>query len=61
MKKQESKHNRLYISLQKVEIDPLLGKIKKYYASWFYQLTIGYKAIGIFFKKIRRKKSTKYL
>lgn len=60
MKKQESRKNGLYIPSQKVKIDPLFNKTKKYYTAWFYQLKIGYKAISMFLKKIEVIESAKY-
>ena len=52
-KEQESRKSGFYIPSQKAEIDPLLSKTQKYYASQFYQLKIGHGAIGTFLKRIR--------
>ena len=35
-----------------MQIDPVLGKTKKYYASRFYQLKVGHGAIGTFLNRI---------
>ena len=52
-KERESRKSGFYIPSRKAGIDPLLSKAQKYYASRFYQLKIGYGAIGTFLKRIR--------
>ena len=51
-KEREIRKSGFYVSSSKAEIDPLLGKTKKFYASRFYQLKIGHGAIGTFLKRI---------
>ncbi len=51
-KERESRKSGFYVFSSKAEMDPLLGKAKKVYASRFYQLKVGHGAIGTFFKRI---------
>ena len=51
-KERESQKSGFYIPSQKAEMDLLLSKTKKYYASRFYQLKIGHGAVGTFLKRI---------
>ena len=44
----------------KIEIDPLLGNIKKIYTLCFYQLKIGHWAIGIFLSRMGVAETEKY-
>lgn len=43
-----------------MQIDPLLGKTKKFYAARFYQLKIGHGAIGTFLKRIGATETAEY-
>lgn len=49
---QERWKSGLYVPSPKTQIDPLLGKTKKFYAAQFYQLKIGHGAIATFLKRI---------
>ena len=51
-KERESRKSGFYVPSSKAQIDPLLGKTKKFYASRFYQLKIGHGAIGTFLNRI---------
>ena len=51
-KERESRKSGFYVPSLKAEMDPLLGKTKKFYASRFYQLKTGHAAIGTFFNRI---------
>ena len=51
-KEREGRKRGFYVFSPKAEIDPLLGKSQKFYASRFYQLKAGHGAIGTFLKKI---------
>ena len=46
-KEREGGKSGFYFPCLKTQIDPLLGKTKKFYASRFYQLEIGHGAIGV--------------
>lgn len=51
IEERESRKSGFYVPSLKAEIDPLLGKTKKVYASRFYQLKIGHGPIGTFLKE----------
>ena len=57
LKEREIRKSGFYIASFKAEIDPLLSKTKKYYASRFYQLKIGHGPIGTFLEQIGAAKS----
>ena len=50
----------LYFPSPNMQIDPLLGKTKKFYAAGFYQLKIGHGAIGTFLKRIGATETAEY-
>ena len=56
-KERESRKRGFYVPFSKAEMDPLLGKTKKFYASRFYQLKIGHGAIGMFLNRIEARKT----
>ena len=60
-KKREARRSGFYFPSLKTQIDPLLGKTKKFYASRFYQLKTGHGAIGSFLKMIGIAETAKCL
>ncbi len=48
----ERRKSGFYVSSPKTQIDPLLGKTKKFYAARFYQLKVGHGPIGTFLRRI---------
>lgn len=60
-KKREAQRSGFYFPSLKMQIDLLLGKTNKFYASRFYQLKTGHAAIGIFFQKDRSNRDRQVL
>lgn len=56
-KEKESRNCSYYIPQLKPEIHPLLGQVPKKYAAQFFELKVGHIAIGVFLKKIGKRKT----
>ena len=57
MQERETNCHGFYIPLTKVEINPVLGKAPKKYATRFYQLKMGHRVIAIYLAKIKKIES----
>ncbi len=55
----ERRQSDFYFPNLKTQIDPILSRTKKFYASRFYQLKIGHGAIGTFLKRIGAAETAK--
>ena len=51
-REREERRSGFYFSSLKMQMDPLFGKTRKFYASRFYQLKVGHGAIGTFLHRI---------
>ena len=60
-KERESRRSGFYFPSLKTQIDPLLGKTNKFYASRFYQLKTGHGANRHFFQKDRSNRDRQVL
>ena len=58
-KEREARRSGFYFPSLKMQIDSLLGKTNKFYASRFYQLKTGHGAIGTFLKRIGATETAK--